>query len=56
MLHTIAPAQPGGATDRFARKIVGILKVVDGALAAVEHQTVGWLTWSTLAVIGLSRY
>jgi hypothetical protein len=29
------------AADRFAREIVGFLKVVGGALAATECQTVG---------------
>ena len=35
------PAQPGIAADRFAREIVRFLKVVGGALAAAECQTVG---------------
>src|SRR6266498_3437493 len=34
------PAQHGVAADRFAREIVGILKLSPGALAAAEHQTV----------------
>jgi len=33
--------QPGIAADRFAREIVGFLKVVGGALAAADRQTVG---------------
>jgi hypothetical protein len=34
-------AQPGIAADRFAREIVGFLKVFLGALAAAECQPVG---------------
>jgi len=34
-------AQPGIAADRFARKIVGILKASPSALAAAECQPVG---------------
>jgi hypothetical protein len=34
-------AQLGIAVDRFAREIGGILKVIDGALAATECQSVG---------------
>ncbi len=34
-------AQPGIATDRCARKIVGILAGFGGALAATELQAVG---------------
>jgi len=34
-------AEHGVAVDRFAREIVGILKVVGGALAATERQPVG---------------
>jgi hypothetical protein len=39
-----AAVQPGIAADRFAREIVGFLKVIGGALAAAECQTVGQLT------------
>jgi hypothetical protein len=34
-------AQPGIATDRFARKIGGILKASPSALAAAERPAVG---------------
>ena len=34
-------AEHAYAADRFAREIVGLLKVVGGALAAADRQTVG---------------
>jgi len=38
-------AEHGIAVDRFAREIVGILKVVGSALAATECQTVRPHRW-----------
>jgi hypothetical protein len=49
-------AQPAHAADRFAREIVGFLKVIGGALAAADGQTVSWHNDSSLIPTSFKLY